>query len=110
MEIWNQHICEYTFLTKHQTLKTIPQEMLLRKGILKICSKFTREYPWWSVDSIKLQTNLLKLHFSIGVFTQIAAYFQNTFLQEYFRVTSAKPLKQQYHTPKFKGSKKVNKR
>ena len=29
---------------------------------------------------------------------QIAAYFQNTFLQEYFRVTAVKPLKQQYHT------------
>ena len=33
------------------------QEMFLRKGVLKICSKFTGEHPCQSVISIKLQSN-----------------------------------------------------
>ena len=31
--------------------------MFLRKGVLKICSKFTGEHPCQSVISIKLQSN-----------------------------------------------------
>ena len=31
-------------------------ELFLRKGVLKICSKFTREHPCWSAISIKLQS------------------------------------------------------
>ena len=35
--------------------------MFLRKGVLKICSKFTVEYPCWSVISIKLQKNFIEI-------------------------------------------------
>ena len=35
-----------------------PSRGLLRKGVLKICSKFTGEYPCQSVISIKLQITL----------------------------------------------------
>ena len=35
--------------------------MLLRKGVLKICSKFTGEYPCRSAISIKLQKNFTEI-------------------------------------------------
>ena len=35
--------------------------MFLRKGALKICSKFTGEHPCRSVISIKLQSNFIKI-------------------------------------------------
>ena len=35
-----------------------PSKMFLGKGVLKICSKFTEEYPCRSLISIKLQSNL----------------------------------------------------
>ena len=42
-------------------------EVFLRKGVLKISSKFTGEHPCWSVISIKLHAALLKSHFGMGV-------------------------------------------
>ena len=42
-------------------------EVLLRKGVLKICSRFTGEHPCWSAISIKLQATLLKSLFGMGV-------------------------------------------
>ena len=51
-----------------KTLQKQPSEVLLRKGVLKICSKFTREHPCRSVISIN-QT-------SAWVFScKFAAYF-----------------------------------
>ena len=35
-------------------------EVLLRKGVLKICSKFIGEHPRWSAISIKLQSNFME--------------------------------------------------
>ena len=35
--------------------------MFLRKGVLKICSKFTREHPCQSLISIKLQSNFIEI-------------------------------------------------
>ena len=35
-------------------------EVFLRKGVLKICHKFTGEHPFWSVISIKLQSNFIE--------------------------------------------------
>ena len=37
-------------------------EVFLRKGALKICSKFTEDYPWRSVISIKLLFLRTPLH------------------------------------------------
>ena len=36
-------------------------EVFLRKGVLKICSKFTGEYPCRSVISINLQSNFIEV-------------------------------------------------
>ena len=36
-------------------------EVLLRKGVLKICSKFTREYPYRSAISMKLLYNFIQI-------------------------------------------------
>ena len=38
----------------HQTEAARPSEVLLGKGALKLCSKFTWEHPCWSAISIKL--------------------------------------------------------
>ena len=36
-------------------------EVFLRKGVQKICSKFTGEHPCRSVISIKLQSNIIEI-------------------------------------------------
>ena len=41
------------------TIRSIPPEVLLRKGVLKISSKFTGEHPCRSVISIKLPSNFI---------------------------------------------------
>ena len=41
--------------------RSSPSEVFLRKGILKICRKFTGEHPCRSVISIKLQSNFIKI-------------------------------------------------
>ena len=47
--------------------KSIPSEVLLGKGVLKICSKFTGQHPCCN-------------HTSAWVFScKFAAYFKNTF-------------------------------
>ena len=52
-------------------------EVFLRKGVLKICSKFTGEHACRSVISIKL---LITLQHRASVFScKFPAYFQNTF-------------------------------
>ena len=40
--------------------------MFLRKGILKICSKFTTEHPYRSVISMKLHSNFIEITFLHG--------------------------------------------
>ena len=40
--------------------RSSPPEVFLRKGVLKICSKFTGEHPYRCVISIKLQSNFKK--------------------------------------------------
>ena len=43
-------------------------EVLLEEGVLKICSKFTREHPY-------CKATLLKSHFGMGVLLQICCIF-----------------------------------
>ena len=38
-----------------------PPEVFLKKGVLKICSKFTAEHSCWSVISIKLLSSFIKI-------------------------------------------------
>ena len=42
-------------------LRSSPPEVFLRKGVLKICSKFTGEHPCRSVISTKLQSNFIEI-------------------------------------------------
>ena len=41
--------------------RSSPPEVFLVKGVLKMCNKFTGEYPWQSVISIKLQSNFIEI-------------------------------------------------
>ena len=43
-------------------------EVFLKKGVLKMCSKFTGEYPCRSVISIKLQSNFIEIALRHGCF------------------------------------------
>ena len=54
-------------LTKYITSHS---EVFLRKGVLNISSKLTREHPYRSVISVKLQS-----HFGMGVLLQICCIF-----------------------------------
>ena len=53
--------------TNQAQIKSSHLELFLRKGVLKICNKFTREYPCRSAISVKLLATLLKSHFSMGI-------------------------------------------
>ena len=44
-----------------------PLKILFRKGVLKICSKFSGEHPCRSMFSISCFATLLKSHFDMGV-------------------------------------------
>ena len=46
--------------------KSSPPEVFLRKGVLKICSKFTREHPCRSAISIKLLCNFIEITIQHG--------------------------------------------
>ena len=41
--------------------RSIPREVFFKKGVLKICSKFTGEYPCRSAVSIKLLCNFIEI-------------------------------------------------
>ena len=60
------------------TEAAVHPEVFLRKGLLKICSKFTAEHPFQNVILIKLQIYWNRT--SAWVFScKFAADFQNTF-------------------------------
>ena len=46
--------------------RSSPPEVFLRKGVLKICSKFTGEYPCRSTISITLLCNLIEIALRYG--------------------------------------------
>ena len=60
-----------TSITKPQefdrTFRSSRPEVFLRKGVLKICSKFAEEHPSRSVISIKLQSNFIKITLRHGI-------------------------------------------
>ena len=53
----------YWFFKKDRQVRfrSSPPEVFLRKGVLKICSKFTGEHPCRSVISIKLFCNFIEI-------------------------------------------------
>ena len=48
--------------------RSSPSEVFLRKGVLKICSRFTREHPCRSVISMKLQSDFIEIALRHGCF------------------------------------------
>ena len=68
---WGIYINEFLVIRLKQSDKAFchqkqPPRGLSRKGILKICSKFTGEHPCRSVISIKLLCNFLKITLQHG--------------------------------------------
>ena len=57
---WKLGFCETDFFISSHP------EVFLGKGVLKICSKFTGEYPCRSVISIKLLCNFVEITFRHG--------------------------------------------
>ena len=61
----NQIIINYlSYINQNETEfspRTSHPEVFLEKGVLKICSKYTGEYPCRSVISIKLQSNFIEI-------------------------------------------------
>ena len=64
------------YLFIHPEAEEALHQVFLGKGVLKICSKFTKEHPCQSVISKQLNWNRT----SAGMFScEFAAYFQNNF-------------------------------
>ena len=57
-------------------------EVLLRKAVLRKCSKFTGEGPCQSDISIKLLCNFIEIAFQHGCFPENLLHFQNIFHQK----------------------------
>ena len=56
IHIWNNKSWQ-----KKKSMRSSPLEVLLGKGSLKICSKFTGEHPCRSAISIKLQSSFIEV-------------------------------------------------
>ena len=56
---WRLHI--FSFIKSYILYRGSLPEVLLGKGGLKICSKFTEEHPFRSAVSIKLQSNFVEI-------------------------------------------------
>ena len=54
-------VYQHYFISFVDTFSSSHQEMFLYKGVLKICSKFTGEYPCRSAISIKLLCNFIEI-------------------------------------------------
>ena len=77
---------------------TVRTPLLLGKGVLEICSKFTGEHPCRSAISIKLQSNFIKITRWHGCSPVFSAYFRITFPKNTsgWLVLSTTPYSNQY--------------
>ena len=66
--IMNRIYFALVFLFK-KLFRSSQTEVFLRKGLLKICSKFTGEHPCQSVIPIKLQSNFIEITLRHGCST-----------------------------------------
>ena len=65
--------------------RSSPPELLLDKGVLKLCNMFTREHPRWSVISIKLQSNFAEIKLRHGCYpVNFLQIFRKTFPKNNF--------------------------
>ena len=56
-------------------------EVFLRRGVLKICSKFTGEHPCRSAISIKMQSNFTEIAVRHGRSVNLLHIFRTLFLR-----------------------------
>ena len=64
---WSDHMtCLLGSYQISMTGRSSPPEVFLDKDVLKICSKFTGEYPCRSVISVKLLCNFIEITFRYG--------------------------------------------
>ena len=73
------------------TFRSSGPQVFLRKGVLKICNKYTGEHPCRSVISIKLLCSFNEIpprHGCNPPSSKFTAYFQNTFSYEHFWVAA----------------------
>ena len=61
----SKHMLSVILVTCHQNRSSRP-DVLLRKGVQKICSKLTGEHPCRSAISIKLQSNFIEISLRHG--------------------------------------------
>ena len=81
---------------KLQATRSSHSEVSLRKGLLKICSKYTGEHPCRSVISIKLQSNFIEIALRHGCSSvNLLHIFRTPFL----RNTSELLLLKQHYVP-----------
>ena len=66
--------CATLFRSSHQ-------EVFLGKSVLKICSKFTGEYPCRSVISIKLHSNFIEISLRHGCSVNLLHILRTPFLK-----------------------------
>ena len=78
-----------TFITSFRSNRS---RVSLRKGVLKICSKFTGEHPHRSVISIKLLCNFIEITVRHGLFPVNLLHIQNTLFQEHLWVVASDTL------------------
>ena len=65
--------------------RSSPPELLLDKGVLKLCNMFTGEHPRWSVISIKLQSNFAEIKLRHGCYpVNFLQIFRKTFPKNNF--------------------------
>ena len=57
--------------------------MFLGKGVLKICSKFTREHSCWTMITIKLQSNVIEITLRLGCSALLCDFIEITLGHEY---------------------------
>ena len=77
----------YVTQQKKTLLKSSRPEVFLRKGFLKICSKFTREHPCRRTISIKLLCNFIEIALRHGC--SPVNLLQNTFSNEHLWVAAS---------------------
>ena len=67
------HLLAPTSTSRSYQSRSSHSAVFLRKGVLKVCSKFTGEHPCQSVIS----ATLLKSHFGMGVLLQICCIYSD---------------------------------
>ena len=78
-------------IVNKKTIRSSLPEVFLWKYVLKVCSKYAGEHPWWSLISISSYATLLN-HTSSWVFScKFVVYFQNTLSWEHLLRAASEP-------------------